>query len=542
MSTFDKIYRIMLPLKFFSKGWGAPDTLLKLIENMKTVTNRDMFCSMKTRTNISIEKKSETMKTIEIEGSFLSPFDSVIPNALTGNNKIARFQMIIPKIWSTNYRPICVHFAGTGDHNYFRRRFLLANRLVDDGVASLIIMNPFYATRKPKEQRGSGLNFVSDLLIMGGALIMECSALLEWCENKGYGPFALHGISMGGYMSALCATVWPKPISLIPCLSWTSASVVFVEGILSRTVDWSALTKQYYSDSVYSGVIRPQLQPCFPDLYKTDAGSNDYLGNYIKNPFKLSNTLYPKQSNSMNVDPLLALSEQTDARLDVVSNIKVHSSNSSDSILQVCEELSPHSINVSDSASQSSSHSNIRETHITRSFLPYNVHISFPNSLSSINFNTILRYPLNNPLWHNSVSFVRSLPDINRMMSTNSTPDPEVRQFLRDLLDHFTHLGNFSPVIDSRLVLSVAAEYDAYVPRDGVCSLSKIYPHGEIRFLSESGHVGAYVRNAFWTDDFRRAINDCLNRQVQLYHHKPGPFGQNESRSMNVKSIRRSKG
>jgi hypothetical protein len=35
---------------------------------------------------------------------------------------------------------------------------------------------------------------------------------------------------MGGHMASLGATVWPKPIALVPCLSWTSASVTFTKG------------------------------------------------------------------------------------------------------------------------------------------------------------------------------------------------------------------------------------------------------------------------------------------------------------------------
>lgn len=31
MSTFDKIYRSVVPIKFFSEGWGAPDTLIRWI-------------------------------------------------------------------------------------------------------------------------------------------------------------------------------------------------------------------------------------------------------------------------------------------------------------------------------------------------------------------------------------------------------------------------------------------------------------------------------------------------------------------------------
>jgi hypothetical protein len=34
---------------------------------------------------------------------------------------------------------------------------------------------------------------------------------------------------MGGHMASLAASAWPKPISLVPCLAWTSASVTFCQ-------------------------------------------------------------------------------------------------------------------------------------------------------------------------------------------------------------------------------------------------------------------------------------------------------------------------
>ncbi|CAH8553770.1 unnamed protein product [Schistosoma bovis] len=538
MSTFDKIYRSVVPIRFFSEGWGAPDTLIRLIENMKVVTNRDKYCSVNISADIHIEKKTENNRTIQIEGSFMSPFDSVISNALKGDNRIARFQMIIPKKWPTNYRAVCVHFSGTGDHNYYRRRIFLANNLIKDGIASIILMNPFYSKRKPDDQQGSSLNFVSDLFVMGGALIMECSALLEWCERNGYGPFALHGISMGGYMSSLCATVWPKPISLIPCLSWTSASCVFLEGILSNTVDWPVLTKQYYSDSVYSDVIRPRIQPPIPEFYKTtDETFNDNLGDNLQYSTISVNSLHSKHSNPVNVAPLATFSKQLDSHLHPIKRNPLKSSYSS---FQVRDLLSQF-INISNSTSQlSSSHSNTHKFTIAQKFLPSFIYTGLPNSLSTFNFNTVFRYQWNSYRWHKEISLLPrvSLPSVS-FPRTDLSPDPEVRQFLRDLLDYFTHLGNFSPVIDSRLVLSVAAEYDAYVPRGSVCSLKKVYPNGEIRFLPQSGHVGAYVKNSLWTNDFRKAISDCLNQQVHLYHHEPGPFGRMNTSRKNIQLIKR---
>lgn len=93
--------------------------------------------------------------------------------------RTARFQLLIPTSWNKvatfrkNLKPICIHLAGTGDHvrlllrhkafldiriRYFfkffwRRRLLLAKPLIDEhSIGSIILENPFYGVRKPKEQ------------------------------------------------------------------------------------------------------------------------------------------------------------------------------------------------------------------------------------------------------------------------------------------------------------------------------------------------------------------------------------------------------
>lgn len=38
---------------------------------------------------------------------------------------------------------------------------------------------------------------------MGGCLIMESIVLLNWCEQQGFGPLGLTGLSMGGHVCIL---------------------------------------------------------------------------------------------------------------------------------------------------------------------------------------------------------------------------------------------------------------------------------------------------------------------------------------------------
>lgn len=77
--------------------------------------------------------------------------------------------------------------------------------------------------------RRSNLNNVSDIFVMGGCLMLENLVLLHWCEKNGLGPLGVTGLSMGGHNASLAATNWPKPLVLVPCLSWSTASPVFTQ-------------------------------------------------------------------------------------------------------------------------------------------------------------------------------------------------------------------------------------------------------------------------------------------------------------------------
>ena len=52
-----------------------------------------------------------------LEGHFTSPFEQHLPDLLPESCKRAHFQMVLPIVWpKDNYRPVCIHLAGTGDH------------------------------------------------------------------------------------------------------------------------------------------------------------------------------------------------------------------------------------------------------------------------------------------------------------------------------------------------------------------------------------------------------------------------------------------
>lgn len=68
--------------------------------------------------------------------------------------------------------------------------------------------------------RRSSLKNVSDLFVMGGALILESAVLLHWLEREGYGPLGMTGISMGGHVSPLlcAASLFIDPTMPAQCM------------------------------------------------------------------------------------------------------------------------------------------------------------------------------------------------------------------------------------------------------------------------------------------------------------------------------------
>lgn len=58
-----------------------------------------------------------------IDGEFLTPMELFLPGVVPPESRRSHFQLVLPLKWQDpNYKPICVHFAGTGDHVSDRTR------------------------------------------------------------------------------------------------------------------------------------------------------------------------------------------------------------------------------------------------------------------------------------------------------------------------------------------------------------------------------------------------------------------------------------
>jgi len=272
-SRLDHIYRRVLLTKFFTRGWGKPDHLAQIIKLRKIIGRRETNeAYIQTPASvITIDKEESQDDAVLLTGQFPTPILNYLePDSIPHEVQTAHFQAVLPRSSlsrSDPVRPLVLQYAGTGDHFYWRRRSLMAGPMVKEReIGSILIENPYYGLRKPRKQLRSSLFYVSDLFVMGAALILESQVLLAWARQEGYSPLVLHGISMGGHMAGLSAAACHDHVGLVPCLAATSGSVTFCQGVMSKAINWKQLEDQLASDNLYSTDVWPLVHS--PEPYQ----------------------------------------------------------------------------------------------------------------------------------------------------------------------------------------------------------------------------------------------------------------------------------
>uniref|UniRef100_A0A4W5KVL6 Abhydrolase domain containing 18 n=1 Tax=Hucho hucho TaxID=62062 RepID=A0A4W5KVL6_9TELE len=457
VSRLDVLYRKLLLTKLFIQGWGKPDDLKRIFELRKVVGNREKCKELVPKDYpVFIDKVDDQSDCKIHNGYFISPLEHIVPGILPSESVKARFQFIVPKKWK-NHKPVCIHLAGTGDHFFWKRRTLMARPMIKEaGMASLLLENPYYGYRKPKEQVRSSLRNVSDLFVMGAALILESAVLLHWLEREDYWPLGMTGISMGGHMASLAVTNWPKPIPLIPCLSWTTASNVFTTGVLSKAVNWRELEKQYAMHSVYEQEIIRLLEYCGVDSFK--------MGQEF-----LKSSLDTLSGLDLSTD-LLGLHDPERDRMGLrTSALHSRAGEGANGQNQLIGRDHNHGLDqMLSSVSSGGPHVSMQHTNINKG------------------------------------------GGSGRQRQSLHT---ESLDFMKGVMDECTHIANFSVPLDPSLIIVIQAKEDAYIPRTGVRSLQEIWPGCEVRYLN-GGHVSAYL---FKQGLFRQAIYDAYDRYLKKY-------------------------
>nr|CAG4643302.1 EOG090X08BF [Ilyocryptus agilis] len=451
-SKLDRVYRNLVLSKFFVRGWGNPENIKRLFDFRKVVCNREKCQSLVDPNHpVTIVREENHKHYTVLDGFFHSPFAMHQPGLVPEESEAAHFQILLPKAWKwqNGLKPMVLQLAGTGDHYFWRRRTFMGKPLLSEwNIGSIILENPFYGLRKPKEQRRSCLHNVSDIFVMGGCLILESLVLFHWCERNGLGPLGVTGISMGGHMASLAATSWPKPVVLVPCLSWSTASGVFTRGVMSGAIDWSLLENQYSDNKLYNEILEMILQSPISD------GSAFNAGRYFA------------QNYSRRMD---------DGKEKVLAARKWEDANIA---------LPPNNTQRLKNAVEETFH--LKLSNLSSVF-------ALPHSWKRLG--SLVVKPTSDTLVVGSLLHRLFQPFLEEPLHKleKIRARQQAIQFMRGIMDEFTHIANYSRPVDCSCIVIVAAQQDAYVPRDdGSVDLSSIWPDSEIRYLN-SGHVGAYV-------------------------------------------------
>ncbi|XP_055923406.1 protein ABHD18 isoform X2 [Eupeodes corollae] len=472
-SRLDSIYRRLLITRFFEKGWGKPENLQRLFEFRKTMSRREKcFKLVPPDYPIEITKKDKYTDCTILEGNFKTPFEFHLPGLVPKESHKAYFQVILPNKWADEkHKPMCIHLAGTGDHYFWRRRNLIAKPLLKEAnIGGIILENPFYGLRKPENQVRSNLRNVSDIFVMGGCLILECLVLLHWCERNGYGPLGVTGMSMGGHMASLAATNWPKPLVLVPCLSWSTAAAVFTTGVMSHSINWDMLETQYFADGQY----RERLSKMVTIIDDAFTAGKKFIKDFNQSINELKEDIKEVRKNE------LGFIEENHQFL------RVNKENSFDLEKRMQDMSENKALDI------------------------YNKQELQPATLTTKLMNYI--YPQS------------SLENVKIDISKTNWWEREALQFMRGVMDECTHLKNFSVPFDTSLIIAICAKDDAYVPREGCTSLEEIWPGVEVRYLN-AGHVSAYILHQKL---FRSSIIEAFERAKKKAEEQESELCLNE--------------
>ncbi|XP_002735130.1 protein ABHD18-like [Saccoglossus kowalevskii] len=509
MSKLDVLYRSLVLSKFFTRGWGKPESLKRIFEFQKVVGSRETCQHLVDKDYPIYVDKDETRGECRIvEGHFLSPLQVHLPGIMPKEGEIAKFQFILPKTWKTRHKPVCIHLAGTGDHYFWRRRTMMARPLLKEyGIASLLLENPYYGTRKPKDQLRSSLHNVSDLFVMGGALILESLALLHWCERQGFGPLGLTGISMGGHMASLAATNWNKPITLIPCLSGTTATPVFTRGVLSNAIPWKLLQTQYECDNVYSEEITKLIHMPGSDSFEL---GQKFVRNYPETVKHFRTFI--KDKTTMKIRNKESSTDQgiSVGKLEIEQSIEKHPEMFDITTLveskRCAKEMAMAGGVVHDAHMTDTKHVRYDNAGANGDNSDLSDQETVKNRAKKISETVELKPKLKKGKEINTGC--SSLERRYKYLNEQTT------HFMRGVMEEATSLTNFSLPLDPSLVIFVSATQDAYLVPEHAPRPQDIWPGSQVRYL-KCGHIHAALLK---THEFRKAINDGFSMLINKYY------------------------
>jgi hypothetical protein len=241
--------------KLFSHGWGDESLI-------STLTSHVSYADPPSSISIAWRPDREGDGILRRDGAFSSPLALLPKEACTAH---------VRSWMQAGNRAACVILAASRDEGYQVRQRVFGP-LTRRGIDLYFMENPFYGLRRTRG--GPSLITVSDHGLMVLGMVWEARALLEYLRND-YPKVAVAGYSMGGHMAAITAAVSPFPLACAAMAAGASGSSVYTRGLLSWSVDFSALggraTQRAAAQARLQQLFSVADVTCFPAPMRADA-------------------------------------------------------------------------------------------------------------------------------------------------------------------------------------------------------------------------------------------------------------------------------
>ncbi|KAL5289933.1 C4orf29 family protein [Megaselia abdita] len=300
-------------------------------------------------------------------------------------------------------------------------------------------------------------------------------------------------------MASIAATNWPKPLVLVPCLSWSTASAVFTTGVMSQSINWDMLETQYFSD----GNFCEKLSKMVAVVDDAFVAGQHFIRNFNESMKELESDITNTKEN-INVSDTVSyfpISNKKMIRLDKDNHLQLSENLHNKLMSEEKFELNNNEVKELNDKIKDVQEKVIQENKLRR-FLRKPTAISTSTIITDLRpqEKDTLNKSCSKNLWNLTKLMKYLLPSTysssSKLESIDTTKtnwwEREALQFMRGVMDECTHLKNFSVPYDTNLAIAVCAKDDAYVPRKGCSSLEDIWPGVEVRYL-DAGHVSAYV-------------------------------------------------
>ncbi len=215
--------------KYFVDGWGehlSSNPLLRL--NFAKINGIHIKL---------IKKQSDNDNGFYLAGTYGSPYDDP---SFPEESREAELLMVSPQPDFDEKSQFCILIPASGDEG-FGMRLPIAKRLLPYGITSIVMEGPYYGTRRPAGQRGACIRTVNDMWHLGAATVIEALALVLWLMRQGFRKVNIAGISRGGQLAVIAASLSPSPVAVTSLAGSYSAAPIFTEGLIRHRVAWSSL-------------------------------------------------------------------------------------------------------------------------------------------------------------------------------------------------------------------------------------------------------------------------------------------------------------